>query len=125
MKMQSGKAFLSIVLLAAILATSSLAIGVEAAIAKPLTASIISPATGSTLKSPVNLTEKVTGGMPPYSYRWIFHGGTPGSIKKQSSHLRMKVKVRFPDGIFATKLTVIGALTEFGKNRTLRLFNLP
>jgi hypothetical protein len=106
MKIESLKAFLSIIAIMGILATGAQAAGDEAA-ARKLKVSISSPAAGKSVISPVRLVGKVSGGVPPYTYKWAIPGGTPNSFTRKTSSTQNGVKVSYPPRNCTIRLTVI------------------
>jgi hypothetical protein len=106
MKADSLKAFLSIIAIMGVLATGALAAD-DATAARKLKASITSPAAGSSLVSPVRLVGKVSGGVPPYTYRWAIPGGKPSTFTRKTSSIQNGVKVSYPPRTCTVRLTVI------------------
>ncbi len=107
MRIDFRKAFATVIVLAGALATGLFADSSEAATTAKLTVSISSPVRGSSVSSPVKFLGKVTGGVPPYTYKWSFPGGKPSTSKTKSPLKRSRVTAKFPQGTFTVKLTVI------------------
>lgn len=75
--------------------------------AAALSVSITKPASGARVPSPVQYVGKVQGGIPPYTYRWTFSGGTPTSLTIKTNKLQSAVKVTYSPGTYQAVLRVI------------------
>jgi hypothetical protein len=106
MRSNFSKAFLTVIVIAAFFTTGPVVAGIDTGDSK-LTVSITAPASGSSVRSPVKLVGKVSGGVPPYTYRWNMVGGTPSSLVRKTSHTQTRLKVSYPPKSYTVKLTVI------------------
>jgi hypothetical protein len=100
------KTSLAIIALAGFLATDAVAAADEAAV-KKLKVSITVPAAGSSVLSPVRLVGKVSGGVPPYTYKWAIPGGTPSALARKTSRTQQSVMVSYAPRSYTIRLTVI------------------
>lgn len=74
-----------------------------------LTCSITAPASNKTITPgrTINFTGRVSGGIAPYSYRWVFPGGNPSSRELVTRNLQNSVAVKYVTaGVFTASLRI-------------------